>query len=43
MKVVYNVKYKFKIKENIMENEFKKAFNLKLLNVIINLENKELF
>ena len=42
MEVVYNVKYKFKTKDNITKDEFKKVFNLKLLNVIMNLENQEL-
>ena len=42
MEVVYNVKYKFKTKDNITKDEFKKVFNMKLLNVIMNLENQEL-
>ncbi len=42
MEVVYNVKYKFKTKENKTKDELKYIFNLKLLNVIMNLENQEL-
>ena len=42
MEVVYNVKYKFKTKDKITKDEFKKVFNMKLLNVIMNLENQEL-
>ena len=42
MEVVYNVKYKFKTKDNVTKDEFKKIVNLKLLNVIMNLENEEL-
>ncbi len=42
MEVVYNVKYKFKTKENTTKDELKYIFNLKLLNVIVSLENKEL-
>ena len=34
--------YKFKTKDNITKDEFKKVFNMKLLNVIMNLENQEL-
>lgn len=42
MEVVYNVKYKFKTKENKSNEELKDIFNKKLLNIIIALENKEL-
>ena len=42
MEVVYNVKYKFKTKENKTKDELKYIFNLKLLNVIMSLENQEL-
>ena len=42
MEVVYNVKYKFKTKENKNTNELKEIFNKKLLNIIIALENQEL-
>lgn len=42
MEVVYNVKYKFKTKENKNNNELKEIFNKKLINIIIALENQEL-
>lgn len=42
MEVVYNVKYKFKNNENKTNEELKKLFNRKLLNIIIKLENQEL-
>ena len=42
MEVVYNVKYKFKNNENKTNEELKKIFNRKLLNIIIKLENQEL-
>ena len=42
MEVVYNVQYKFKKKENKTKDELKYIFNLKLLNVIMSLENQEL-
>lgn len=42
MGVVYNVKYKFKDSENKSNEEIKKIFNEKLINIIIKLENKEL-
>lgn len=42
MEVVYNVKYKFKDCENKSNEEIKKIFNEKLINIITKLENKEL-
>ena len=42
MKVVYNVKYKFKNNENKTNEELKELFNRKLLNIIIKLENQKL-
>lgn len=42
MEVVYNVKYKFKTKENKTKEEIKDLFNKKLLEVILKLENQEL-
>ena len=43
MKVIYNVKYKFKTKDNVSNDELKKVFNLKLVNVIMKLENKNYY
>ena len=42
MEIVYNVKNKFKTKDNITKDEFRKIFNLKLLNIIMILENENL-
>lgn len=42
MEVVYNVKYKFKANENRTDDELKRVFNNKLLNVIMILENQKL-
>ena len=42
MEVVYNVKYRFKTKENKNNVELKEIINKKLLNIIIALENQEL-
>lgn len=42
MEVIYNVKYKFKTKGNKTDEELKKIFNKKLLNIIMKLENQEL-
>ena len=41
VKVVYNVKYKFK-NNDISNEELKMLFNKKLLNIIIKLENEKL-
>ena len=43
MEVVYNVKYKFKnneLKDN--NDDLKKLINIKLLNIIMKLENQDL-
>ena len=40
MEVVYNVKYKFKTKDNEKLDELKEIVNKKLLNVIMILENQ---
>lgn len=42
MEVVYNVKYKFKTNENKTYEELKNIFNIKLLNIIMKLENQDL-
>ena len=42
MEVVYNVKYKFKTNENKNNDELKEIFNKKLLNIILQTENKDL-
>ena len=39
LEVVYNVKYKFKNNNKSLE-EFKYLFNVKLINIILKLENK---
>ena len=43
MEVIYNVKHKFKTKYNIPQDEIKKVFNLKLINVILKLENNKYY
>ena len=43
MEVVYNVKYKFKNNDNKSKEELKELFNKKLLNLILQNENKDLF
>ena len=43
MEVIYNVKYKFKnndLKDN--NDDLKKLINIKLLNIIVKLENQDL-
>lgn len=40
LEVVYNVKYRFKTNVNKTDDELKKIFNNKLLNVIMILENQ---
>lgn len=42
MEVVYNVKYKFKNKDNITKEELKYLFNKKLLNIILKQEKENL-
>ena len=41
MEVIYNVKYKFK-NNDIKNDDLKKVFNIKLLNIIMKLENQDL-
>ena len=41
MKVVYNIKYKFK-NNDISNEKLRMLFNKKLLNIIIKLENEKL-
>ena len=43
MEVIYNVKHKFKTKDNVPQDEIKKVFNLKLINVILKLENNKYY
>ena len=43
MEVIYNVKHKFKTKDNVSKDELKKIFNLKLVNVIMKLENNKYY
>ncbi len=42
MEVVYNVKYRFKNNEKRTDKELKDLFNIKLLNIILKLENQDL-
>lgn len=42
MEVIYNVENKFKNVDNKTQEEIKNIFNIKLLNIIIKLENKEI-
>lgn len=42
MEVIYNVENKFKNIDNKTKEEIKNIFNIKLLNIIIKLENKEM-
>ena len=41
MEVVYNVKYKFKMKEQKTNEQLKDLFNKKWLNIIMLLESQE--
>ena len=42
MEVIYNVKYRFKNNEKRTNEEIKNIFNIKLLNIILKLENQNI-